>query len=154
MLNISAVLRDVQFPLKSQEYPPASRTFPFGRSMAGADRAAAKLDVLLDVALSGSYNSALVRYEHETALGQLIPPAMSIIPLLSKVALWPYRLVLRVALVDVPTVSVALPETEPVVAVIVVAPAAMAVTYPVALMVATFGFDETHVLEAVRSVEE
>jgi hypothetical protein len=53
MLNSSALWRDAQFPLESQEYPPASKTLPFGRSTAGAERAVVKLEVLPDVAVSG-----------------------------------------------------------------------------------------------------
>ena len=61
---------------------------------------------------------------------------------------------MRTGPVGVPTFRLAVPETDPEVEVIVTFPAARAVTNPVALTVATLAFEETQVLELVRSVNE
>ena len=92
--------------------------------------------------------------EQEALVGQLMPPASSTMPLLSSVALCAYRLVLRTMRSKFPTVKVAVPETLARGRGNRRTSAARAVINPVALTVAMAGFDEAHVLEAVRSVAE
>jgi hypothetical protein len=83
-----------------------------------------------------------------------MPPAINTVPSLSNVAVCSYLLVFSITPAVVVTESVAVPETEPELAVIVTVPDAIAVIKPVGLTVAIDGFDEAHVLEAVKSVEE
>ena|SRR5579864_8986917 len=83
-----------------------------------------------------------------------MPPAINTVPSLSNVAVCSYLLVFSITPAVVVTESVAVPETEPEVAVIVTLPDPIAVAKPVGLTVAIDGFDEAHVLEAVKSVEE
>jgi hypothetical protein len=113
-------------------------------------RAAAILPVFVIVPELELYSSALFRYVHEPAEGQLTPPAINTDPLLSNVALCRYRLVFK-AIVAVETVIVAEPVTELNEALIIAFPPARAVANPVALTLVVVGFDEAHVTEPVIS---